>query len=30
MENAFDASILYFLNQFAQRSWLFDKTMVFL
>lgn len=29
MVNAFDSSILHFLNQFAQRSWLFDKTMVF-
>jgi undecaprenyl-diphosphatase len=29
MANAFDSSILHFINQFAQRSWLFDKTMVF-
>lgn len=28
--DAFDSSILHFLNQFAQRSWVFDKTMVFL
>ncbi|SPE19101.1 hypothetical protein SBA5_200013 [Candidatus Sulfotelmatomonas gaucii] len=29
MVDAFDTSILHFLNQFAQRSWVFDKTMVF-
>lgn len=28
--DAFDFSILHFMNQFAQRSWVFDKTMVFL
>ncbi len=30
MSGTFDSNILHFLNQFAQRSWLFDKTMVFL
>ncbi|HEX4756761.1 MAG TPA: phosphatase PAP2 family protein [Terracidiphilus sp.] len=30
MVNPFDTGILQFLNQFAQRSWLFDKTVVFL
>lgn len=29
MVNPFDTSILHFFNQFAQRSWLLDKTMVF-
>jgi len=29
MVDAFDSSILHFLNQFAQRSWVLDKTMVF-
>lgn len=29
MTNAFDSSILHFMNQFAQRYWLLDKTMVF-
>lgn len=28
--NVLDASLLHLFNQFAQRSWLFDKTMVFL
>lgn len=28
--NPIDGSLLPFYNQFAQRSWLFDKTMVFL
>jgi undecaprenyl-diphosphatase len=28
--SSFDSSILHFLNQFAQRSWMFDKTMVFI
>ena len=27
--NAFDASILHFLNQFARRSWLFDECVSF-
>jgi len=30
MVDPFDSSILHFINQFAQRSWLFDKTMVFI
>ncbi len=30
MVNPFDTDILQFLNQFAQISWLFDKTVVFL
>ncbi len=30
MSGTFDLNILHFLNQFAQRSWLFDKSMVFL
>ncbi len=29
MVDAFDSSIVHFLNQFAQRSWVFDKTMIF-
>ena len=29
MVNPFDTSILHFVNQFAQRSWVFDKTVVF-
>jgi len=29
MVNPFDSSVLHFLNQFSQRSWMFDKTMVF-
>ncbi len=29
MVTPFDAGILHFLNQFAQRSWLFDKTAIF-
>jgi undecaprenyl-diphosphatase len=27
--NPFDATILFFFNQFAQRSWMFDSTVVF-
>src|SRR5580692_12029124 len=30
MIDTLDLSILHFLNQFAQRSWIFDKAMVFL
>ncbi len=30
MVNPFDQSILHYLNQFAQRSWMFDKTAVFI
>lgn len=30
MVNPFDAGLLHLSNQFAQRSWLLDKTMVFL
>lgn len=30
MVNSFDSGILHFLNQFAQRSWTFDKTVVFI
>jgi len=28
--NLFDSSILHFLNQFAQRSWIFDKSIAFI
>ena len=30
MVNPFDSNLLHFLNQFAQKSWTFDKTMVFI